>query len=212
MATIIKSHVAAGPEAAPFRLTELAGTPAAQVQAAQSEAARIVAEAHRQAAEIRRQAEVEASSAAEKVLDQQVGCQLDSLTAALEATIEGLAAAKTQWLAHWERTAVKLATAIAARVIRCEVQRTPEITLALVRESLELASASGELQLRLHPADYESLGPHVRRISDELTRLGKVQLVADAAIERGACRVDSRFGTIDQQFAAQLARIEQELT
>jgi len=212
MATIIKSHATAGPDAAPFKLTELVGTPAGQMQAAQSEAARIVAEAQREATEIRRQAEAEARSAAHQVLDRQVGCQLDSLTAALEATIAGLAAAKTQWLAHWERTAVQLATAIAQRVIRREVQRTPEITLTLVREALELASASGELQLRLHPADYESLGPHVRRISDELTRLGKVQLVADESIERGACRVDSRFGTIDQQFAAQLDRIEQELT
>jgi flagellar assembly protein FliH len=212
MATIIKSHTATGPDAAPFKLTELAGTPAGQAQAAQTEAARIVAEARREATEIRRQAEAEARSAAHQVLDRQVGCQLDSLTAALEATIAGLATAKTQWLAHWERTAVQLATAIAQRVIRREVQRTPEITLTLVREALELASASGELQLRLHPADFESLGSHVRRISDELTRLGKVQLVSDESIERGGCRVDSRFGTIDQQFAAQLARIEQELT
>ena len=36
--------------------------------------------------------------------------------------------------------------------------------------------------------------------------------MADPEIARGGCRVETRFGTIDQQFEAQLARIEEELT
>jgi flagellar biosynthesis/type III secretory pathway protein FliH len=56
------------------------------------------------------------------------------------------------------------------------------------------------------------LGEEVGRIVSRLSRLGNPEVVADAAIERGACRVDTRFGTIDQQFAAQLARIEEELS
>jgi flagellar biosynthesis/type III secretory pathway protein FliH len=37
-------------------------------------------------------------------------------------------------------------------------------------------------------------------------------VVADPQVSLGGCRVETRFGVIDQQFEAQLARIEQELT
>jgi flagellar biosynthesis/type III secretory pathway protein FliH len=36
-------------------------------------------------------------------------------------------------------------------------------------------------------------------------------LVSDATVTAGGCRVETRFGTIDQQFEAQLARVEEEL-
>jgi len=36
--------------------------------------------------------------------------------------------------------------------------------------------------------------------------------VADPDITPGGCRVDTQFGSIDQQLETQLARIEEELT
>ena len=46
----------------------------------------------------------------------------------------------------------------------------------------------------------------------EMSGLGAVEMIADAGVSRGGCRVETRFGAIDQQFEAQLARIEEELT
>jgi flagellar assembly protein FliH len=137
--------------------------------------------------------------------------QLGSLLAAVGAAVDELTAAKAGWLAHWERAALVVATAIAARVIRREVERTPDITLALVKEALELAVGSPEVQLRMHPDDLAALGERVEELTGELTRLGDVKVVADPAIGQGGCRVDTRYGAIDQQFEAQLARIELEL-
>ena len=42
--------------------------------------------------------------------------------------------------------------------------------------------------------------------------LTTAEIVADPAITLGGCRVETRFGIIDQQFEAQLKRIEEELT
>jgi len=44
-----------------------------------------------------------------------------------------------------------------------------------------------------------------------MSGLGDTQIIPDAAISRGGCRVETRFGAIDQTFEAQLARIEEEL-
>ncbi len=131
---------------------------------------------------------------------------------AIRAAVEELQAAKSVWLAHWERTAMHVAVAIAERVVRRELAAAPEITMALVREALELAAGSAELVLRLNPEDFNLLGDQAQRMAAELTRLGKVDVVADPAISKGGCRVDTRHGTIDQQLQVQLARIEAELT
>lgn len=180
------------------------------------QAGEILARAEQDAIAIRQQAEEQgraaAVEAAERLCDEKVSLHLNALLPALSAAIDRIHAARAEWLKHWEQTGVHVAAAIAGRVIRRELTRHPEIPLALVKEALELAAGSGDIQLRLHPDDLATLGPEVQRLMAELSRLGKAQVVGDPQIERGGCRVDTRFGSIDQQFDAQLARIEEELT
>jgi flagellar assembly protein FliH len=217
MASIIKANdrVRAA-NAAPFELGELADAATGLFGDDRAQNDLVEAEAEHDARRIRRRAEDEGRAAAlavaEQILDEKVKGRLSTLLPAIRAAVDGVHAAKTQWLAHWEQAAMGVATAIAARVIRRELARAPEITLGLVREALELASGSGDVQLRLHPDDFETLGKQASQLADELARLGKVDILADASITKGGCRVDTRFGVIDQQLEAQLARIEQELT
>ncbi len=200
----------------PLLLDELSGENVAPGCGSASCAADILARAHQQADEIRRRAEEEGRAAgllvAEQVLGEKVDHHLAASVCAVEAAVARIQAAQSEWLAHWERTALHVAIKIAERVIRRQVEQSPEITLSLVREALELAAGSTEVQLRMHPDDVETLGHHAQRLAAELGRLGKVDLVADATIAKGGCRVDTRFGAIDQQFTSQLARIEHELT
>ena len=68
-----------------------------------------------------------------------------------------------------------VASAIAGRVVRQEVARRPQITLALVKEALEMAAGSTDIRLRLHPEDVVL----ERKSSDstaELTALGPCRL------------------------------------
>jgi flagellar assembly protein FliH len=77
---------------------------------------------------------------------------------------------------------------------------------------LELAAGSPSVRLHLNPEDHKTLGTRVRSLIDAMSGLGDAEVMADAAIGRGGCRVETRFGTIDQQFESQLQRIEEELT
>jgi flagellar assembly protein FliH len=131
---------------------------------------------------------------------------------ALDEAIRSIQRAKQSWLNHWEKNVVGLAAAIAARVIRRQLTQTPEITLQLVREALELAAGGGRLQLRLNPADYDSLGSHAKQLAARLDTLAPAEVIPDPEISPGGCRVDTEFGAVDQQIEAQLARIEEELT
>jgi flagellar assembly protein FliH len=188
------------------------------VQAAQhladvkAEAAQIVTEASREADSIRRQAADEGRRAGIEEVEQMVAGQLAPAILALRKTAAELQDAKQAWLAHWESSAVHLAAAMAARVVRGELRRQPQITLELVREALELAAGSPGVCLHLNPHDHESLGAQVRALIDAISAVGDVEVVADAMIGSGGCRIETRFGSIDQQFDSQLKRIEEELT
>ncbi len=180
-----------------------------------TQAAATLAAAQAEAAAIKRRAEEEglaaARASAERAADERLSREVASLVPAIREAAAALQAAKSCWLAHWEEAALAVATAIAERIIRREVARDPQITLSLVKEALELAAGSPQIKLRLHPDDLETLGDRVDVLAVELARAGAAQIVADPAIERGGCRVDTRFGSVDQQFSAQVARIAEEL-
>lgn len=215
MSTIIKASKGNGERAVEFAFDDLGDPARAELKDAGRQAAKFLAEAETQARGLCRLAEEQgraaAQVAAERDLDEKVGRHVNALVPALGAAVDEIHAAKAQWLAHWEKAALGVATAIAAHVIRREVEQTPDITIVLVKEALELAAGSADVQLRMHPDDLATLGSQVEGLVGQLGRLGDAKVVADPGITRGGCRVDTRFGSIDQQFESQLARIAQEL-
>src|SRR5262245_24893981 len=185
------------------------------LQRVRTEAAEIVAAARQEAAKIKSKATEEgrqaALQAAQASLRTRLDQQLASSLTALRTAAEKIDQARHAWQQHWEQHAVHLAAAIAARLCRRELSRQPEISVQWIREALELAAGNSQVTLRLNPDDYQSLASHVEIITKQLTGLGSVRMVADPAISAGGCRVDTEFGSLDQQLESQLARITEEL-
>jgi flagellar biosynthesis/type III secretory pathway protein FliH len=185
------------------------------VSRVRSEASKIIADARREAAQIKAKATEEGRQAAMQAVEASLRTRLDQqlknvLTALQQATTT-IDQSRNAWQQHWERHAVELAAAIAARLCRRELSKQPEITLAWVRESLELAAGNAQITLRLNPDDHATLADRIAAITKQVVSLGTVQVVADATIAPGGCRVDTEFGLLDQQIEAQLARITEEL-
>jgi flagellar biosynthesis/type III secretory pathway protein FliH len=67
------------------------------------------------------------------------------------------------------------------------------------------------MTLRLNPQDHATLGQQVEAIAKQVASAGTLQIVPDASITPGGCRIDTEFGSLDQQLEAQLARITEEL-
>ncbi len=185
-----------------------------------AEAAQILLQARKQAQQeaetIRRQAEMEGrqagQAAIEETVKKQLAQQLTTLMPALQQVIAEIRHAKQAWLSHWEKSAVHVAAAIARRLVRRELSRSPEIALKLVREALELAAGGSQVRIHLNPADHQTLRPQIEMLVRETSGVGTAELIADPEVTSGGCRVETRFGVIDQQLEAQLARIEEELT
>lgn len=217
MSTIIKATSRLrGNEAVPFNLDDLVVQGDKYLEGIRNQARELLAKAATEAELVRKKAEIEGRRAAEaaidQLLDRKVAEQMQTVLPALRAVVKSLEEARPGWLSHWERRAVHLAGRIAARVLRRELARDPQVALPLVREALELARGSSEIRVLLNHEDHQALGPQVRVLATELARAATVDIVADERITRGGCRVETRHGAVDQQLDVQLGRIEEELT
>lgn len=221
MATIIRKdsprEIPAGPMVQPvsFSIADMRGQANDYLGTVRTEAAKIVQHAHQQAVQIRRQAEAAgrkaAEAAIERALDEKLAQRMETLLPALEQLVAQINDARAEFFGHWERSAAKVSTAIAQRIIRRELKKEPEITLDLIAEALRLATGSAEITLRVNPTDHEHLGSQIERLAETICRLAPTDIVADSEISAGGCRVDTKFGTIDQQIESQLRRIEEDL-
>lgn len=199
-----------------FSFSDMRGQADDYLETVRTEAAKIIQQAHQQAEQIRRQAEVAgrkaAEAAVERVMDDKVGKRMQTLLPALEQLVRELNDMKGDLLVQWERAALGVSSSIARRVIRRELRQHPEISLEIIAESLRLATGCAEIELHISPTDYENLGTQVERLAASLGQLAPSSIVADESIAPGGCVVQTKFGEIDQRIESQLQRIEEELS
>lgn len=198
-----------------FSFADMRGQADDYLDVVRREAAKIVQAAHSEAVQIRRQAEVvgrkAAEAAVERILDEKVAQRMQTIVPALEQLVTQVNDAKGELLSQWQRSSVRVATAIAERIIRRQLDRQPQITVDLVEEALRLAAGSMEITVHLNPTDYENLGTQVNQLAETLAQLAPSSVVADPEVTPGGCRVESKYGEIDLQIESQLRRIEEEL-
>ena len=109
-------------------------------------------------------------------LVQSIGAQLDALQ---QEMAEALALA---------------ATRLARQIVRSELQARPESVASVAREALDaLLLSARHITLRVHPDDH----PLVEEGAGEVLAARGARLIADAAITRGGCLVESNIGVID---------------
>jgi flagellar assembly protein FliH len=221
MATIIKSETQTHPSGTPLRrvaydLNDLSGQADQYLDRVRIEAGKIVLQAKQDAEKVRTQAEQAGRKAAEeaieKILDDKVAKQMRTLTPALESAVAQIVDSQADWQRHWEKSIVQLACTLAKRIVRRELQHDPEISLEWIREALALAGGAAEITLRLHPTDLVTLRSQVEQLAAVFSPAAPARLVADESITLGGCRVETQFGSIDQQLETQLARISEELS
>jgi len=96
---------------------------------------------------------------------------------------------------------VRLATIVAGRVITCELQLSPDLIARSVREAAAaLPAATRELRVHVHPEDLALL-----------QELGAAeshwQLLADPALTRGDCQLESERSRLDARVETRLAAV-----
>ena len=202
-------------EAASFNLEDMSDRADRYLQQVRQEAEEIRSAAEARTSEIeaevtqkvRQELEAEVAVRIEAAIDK----KLEKLMPPIQRSLQGIEHAKQSCLMRWQQEVLALAISISEKILRHEIRQRPEVTAELIREALELVVGGGQFKVHLNPHDVESLGPWVARLASEMGELLPTDIVADAEVSQGGCRVVTKFGVIDQTIEAQLSRIEEDL-
>ncbi len=123
----------------------------------------------------------------------------------LERLTQAFAAARDRYLEQVEREVVKLALAVAARVLRREAQLDPLLLLGAVRVALGQLSASTEVRLRVPAADLALWSEAVALVPNLAV---KPEVAAGDGMRLGDCVIETVLGSVDLGVRAQLVEIE----
>lgn len=130
-----------------------------------------------------------------------LNARLTTLNRAIEQA-SGLLASAEEALAP---RLLDLVVAMAREVIRAELRLQPESLLAVVREALAVMPGGNEApSIHLHPDD-------VAWMRDEPGLDRAWQLVADAGMTRGSCRIEMGDSLVESELASRWAKVLQTI-
>jgi flagellar biosynthesis/type III secretory pathway protein FliH len=180
----------------------------AAVLTAEAEAAQVRARSEEEAAVLRagaQAARAEAERAGFEAGKQEGMAQVSALLLAARAHAErDLDGAKD--------AAIVLARRMAERIVGRAVELSPELMGAIVAEALQASRAkSGTVVLRAHPEDLAAVERERPRWLTRVAAGVDVRVVADPAVGRHGCVVETAVGRLDARLDKQLDALERAL-
>jgi type III secretion system HrpE/YscL family protein len=182
----------------PGEVMDARGQAAALLQTAQDEAERLIHEARAAAEAIREEARLAGRAAGQGEAE----TAFTSLLLAARAEAERVRAAA---LPAARTLAVRMAEKIVGHTLHLE----PSALVHIVGEALAAARArTGPITLRVHPEDRATIEAARPELVARVGTTMEVRLIADAAVGRGGCVVETPVGRLDARLATQLAALE----
>lgn len=147
-------------------------------------------------------------AAGEAAFAQKAQQKLDPVLNGLSSIIAELASLRKRTRAEAEDDAMKLAIAIARRVLYRELTTDPEAILGLVKAAFSKLSARETHRLRVSPSDAATIQEH--RLKLQIPPA--IEIVSDGALTPGSAIFETTRGDLDASVDTQLAEIDRGLT
>ena len=143
---------------------------------------------------------------AERVCEEAAAARLDPVLRRLSATIDDVAVLGPEFMRRAERDVVRLALAIARRILHRELDHDPDLLVTLARVAIDRLGEHVVATIHLNPEDFAATA------ASRTSRAGQaVTVVADPAVPRGGCRVHSDVGVIDTGIDPQVRELARAL-
>ena len=128
-----------------------------------------------------------------------------SLAAQIDRMMASFAEERDRYLQTVEHEVVKLALAVAARILRREAQMDPLLLTGAVRVALGQLAASTTVRLRVPPAELDLWTESIALLPNLAV---KPQVLPGEGMRLGDCVLETELGSVDLGVRAQLSEIE----
>jgi flagellar assembly protein FliH len=106
---------------------------------------------------------------------------------------------------------LKLAVAIAEKIIGVELQLHPDTQVEIAREALSRVAMSNNIVIRVNPADLKVFTEHSAVLQKAFTEPKMIRIEEDPGVAPGNCFIETERGNIDPRIKSQLEVIWTEL-
>jgi flagellar assembly protein FliH len=113
-------------------------------------------------------------------------------------------------LSEWQRAAIELGVAIAARLLHDRIEAGDMAIESVVREVVARLKPDEPVTVRLHPTDLTLLQKRLGDVPLFHDRAG-VRVIADPSLGRGDCRAEGKDTSVLSELSVQLATMRQQL-
>jgi flagellar assembly protein FliH len=169
---------------------------------------RRISELQAEAASREARARQEGISEAQAATEQRLAAPLEQAAARWANQVAELTGLRKKLRREAEEDLVRLAVAIARRILRRELTADPGAILGIVKAALDRVDAREVFRIRVHPDD----APLIRSSLQARNLPDKAEVVAESGLERGGVIVETSRGNLDAAIESQLKEIERGLT
>ena len=141
----------------------------------------------------------------------ETGEELQALTTRWNAALDAWEQDRATMLADTRDDLVRLAIALAERLVGRALEVDPSLVVDQVAATLQLVARGSDAVVLVHPADEELVRDAMPTLVERVAGLHHVELEADDTLDRGGCRVRTTRGEIDASIPTQLDRIAESL-
>jgi flagellar biosynthesis/type III secretory pathway protein FliH len=112
---------------------------------------------------------------------------------------------------EFDAAVVKLALAIAKRIVAQEVGVDEGAVLARSREALRKIIGVDKIKIHVNPSDEEYIRGHRNELMAYADSVKEITIEGDSKVDRGGCIIESDLGNIDARISTQFELVEEAL-
>ncbi|MBO0995443.1 flagellar assembly protein FliH [Bacillus sp. SD088] len=116
-----------------------------------------------------------------------------------------------QYVHSSESVILDLAIAVAERIMHSTFEVEPERFIPLVQTALKEVRNSKEIQIHVHPSQYELLISEKQELETIFPKDVDCFIYPDVDLEEYACQIESEHGRVDANISSQLVELKEKL-
>jgi flagellar assembly protein FliH len=132
-------------------------------------------------------------------------------TARAARELLSISAARLRVLQEDREQLQRAALSIAGKLAQRELAADPALLAELIEPLVTRVRRAAHIGLRVHPDDALALGIRLADLAQRAELEGVLELIADPALERGDCVVESSIGELDARLATRLHELGRAL-
>lgn len=137
--------------------------------------------------------------------------QLAQAVNTLAAALKQLEGSRKQMEGEGLAEVVHLAVAVARKVTKRQGELDEQVVVENLREAMKLVVHAADIRIAIHPTQKKVLAEALPRLQLEWPTLEHAEMIEDASLAAGGCRVFTRHGRVDADLDGQLDRVAADL-